>query len=604
MCGIFGAVNIERSFSDNDFKRFKELTDIVAYRGPDASGYLAEAKDGDHHFKVFLGHRRLSIIDLSDAGMQPMVFDGISIVFNGEIFNYVELREDLKKQGILFQTDTDTEVIIKTYLKYGEQGFSHFNGMWAFILYDSNNKKVVVSRDRFSIKPLYYLNQNGCFYFSSEIKQLTPLLIQKNINKRITYHFLKNSLLDQDDETFFQDILKLKPRHNLIIELDKNKVYTREYWQYNYSEVATKNIEETFRELFFDSINIRLRSDVKVGALLSGGLDSSAISVIADQLSGNQLESFSVISRDKKYSEEKFIDILINENKLKNKKLDFNADAVLESLDKVIFHQDEPFAGFSIVAQHLIFEKIKNETDVKVILSGQGGDEVLMGYLKYYFFNLKDNLKRGNLIEFSNQVFSAAVKGTVFNQFKLSFAKRYIPFMAKANPKHLLLAFESTNTWQFSSLKERQVMDIEKFSVPALAHYEDRNSMAFSIESRLPFLDHRLVEFLINVPVSYKLKDGWTKYLLRKSILEMPEKIRWRKDKQGFVNPEASWIRNELQPKVMSLFKNSVLAREGIIDEKLFLEEYSKFLKRRGALNEFDVIRLLIAEIWARRNFS
>jgi asparagine synthase (glutamine-hydrolysing) len=610
MCGIFGAINTVGSFQIADYQKFSGLTDVVSHRGPDSFGYAKIYSEDNNQeeslFNIFLGHRRLSIIDLSDAGKQPMSYDDVTMIFNGEIFNYIELRNELKTKGCIFYTDTDTEVIIRTYQTYGAEGFANFNGMWSFILYDDKLKKVIVSRDRFSIKPLYYLEQEGCFYFSSEIKQLTPLLINKKINKEIMFNFLNQALVEHAEDSFFEGIKKVKPSHNMSIDLKNGQMEQKPYWNYQLQDnnLSKSSIVENFRELFFDSINIRLRSDVKIGALLSGGLDSSAICVIADKIMKGNFETFSIISDDKKYSEEFFIDELVSKNGIKNIKLNFQSKMVLDRIDEVLYYQDEPFAGLSIVAQYLIFEKIKKESDITVVLSGQGGDEVLMGYLKYFFFNLQDNLKKGNYLEVIKQVSLSLMKRTVMTEFSLGAAKRYIPFLVQKKQSILTYQGKIVDSWSFNNLVERQIKDIDLFSVPALAHYEDRNSMAFSLESRLPFLDHRLVNFLLNVPVNLKLKDGWSKFLLRESIHELPEKVRWRRDKKGFSTPEEVWLRNDLKELFFSTFKNSLLAQEGMIDEHILIQNYKVFLNNDSRVHYRDLMRVLLAELWMKKNFN
>jgi asparagine synthase (glutamine-hydrolysing) len=607
MCGIFGAINLNGKFQESEYQKFVGLTDVIAYRGPDSSGYEKySATESTGGFNVFLGHRRLSIIDLSEAGKQPMEFDGLSIIFNGEIFNYIELRESLKKLGHVFKTDTDTEVIIRTYQHFGDQGFSSFNGMWSFILFDKAENKVIVSRDRFSIKPLYYLEQDGCYYFSSELKQLTPLLHKKSLNKDIMYNFLNQAVLEHNENTFFEGIQKVKPCHNLVLNLDTQSATLKKYWAYQLENSYSNegDVIEKFRELFTDSIKIRLRSDVKIGALLSGGLDSSAICAIADKIMQGNFETFSIISDDKRYSEEYFIDELVKKCNIKNTKLGFEPSMVLNRIGQVLYHQDEPFAGLSIVAQYLIFEKIKKASDITVVLSGQGGDEALMGYLKYFFFNLQDNFRKGNYLEVLKQASFSLLQRTVMAQFRLGEAKRYIPFLVNKNQSFLEYKGEAVDTWSFNNLIERQVKDIDLFSVPALAHYEDRNSMAFSLESRLPFLDHRLVNFLLCVPVNLKLKNGWTKYLLRKSIHEMPDSIRWRRDKKGFSTPEEEWLKKELKPLFEASFKGSILAQEGIIDEKKLSNAYQGFLSGKTGVHYRELMRVLLAELWMKKQFE
>lgn len=590
-------------FTKEDYHRFIHLTEMVSYRGPNASGYVIlniKKSANENYFDAFLGHKRLSIIDLTNTANQPMEDKGVWIIFNGEIFNYLELKEELKKDGFIFNTNSDTEVILKLYRKYGESGFEKLNGMWAFAIVDLPKKKVVLSRDRFSIKPLYYTQINGQFYFASEIKQLLPLIQKKEINPNIMYNFLQQGLLDYNNETFFSGIYKLEPKTNLIIRLIDKKIDYKKYWDYTIEDIPNINYAvDKFREIFIDSVKIRLRSDVKVGALLSGGLDSSSITVIANHIQNGNFESFSIVSKDKKYSEEKFIDILCKTKNIKNQKLYFEPDIALSTLEEVIYHNDEPFCGLSVVAQYNILKKIKEETDIVVVLSGQGGDETLMGYLKYFFFNLKELIKQKSLISALAQIFLSLLNRTVIWQFNIKEAKRYIPYIDK-DKNYLKIKGILEPIWQCNNIRERQILDIDKYSVPALTHYEDRNSMAHSLEIRLPFLDHRLVNLLLSLPPQMKIRNGWTKYILRKSLFELPNDIRWRRDKQGFITPEEKWLKRDLREIIENAFKRSILAELGIIDNKLFLNYYYDFQNNKRNIWYADITRTFIAELWAR----
>jgi len=614
MCGIFGAFNFNGPFSSGDFERFSKATDIISYRGPDSSGFAAiDTRSGKSsplrvppagNFDAFLGHRRLSIIDLSDNASQPMADSGRTIVFNGEIFNYVELREELKKDGCEFRTDSDTEVVLKIYDRYGEEGFSKFNGMWAFIIVDPAKRKAVVSRDRFSIKPLFYHRAGNSAYFASEIKQILSVAPGRELNERMMGVFLAQSLLDFSDETFFRGILRVPPKTNVVIDLDSGKFEFKKYWDYSREDVpAGEAAFEKFRALFFDSVRIRLRSDVKVGSLLSGGLDSSSITAAAGMLHGNDFESFSVVSRHREFSEEPFIDILSRSNGIVNKKLFFDSPDVLKTLDEVMAFQDEPFASFSMISQYEIFRKIRREAGITVVLSGQGGDEVLMGYLKYYFFMVKNLVRRGKLLAAAREILGSIFNGTAIFQLNIAGAKRYMPFLGRRGVAFVRPRADLEKIWSCDDVNSLQKNDLDMYSVPVLARYEDRNAMAHSVESRLPFLDHRLVNYLINLPDSAKLHGGWSKYVLRKTMRELPDAIRWRRDKMGFVTPEKKWLREDLREVIVETFQKSVLHDMGFIDKKAFFQNYDRFLDGKGIVDNYDISRTFIAETWARKYF-
>jgi len=597
VCGIFGAVSFREPFSDAEVSKFLDAVDMVHYRGPDNRDFFLSDDR-----KVFLGHRRLSIIDLSSEGNQPLVINDMAIIYNGEIFNYLELRRELENLGVSFKTNTDTEVILRVYQQYGTKGFEKLNGMWAFAILDLREKKLILSRDRFSIKPLHYLSLGNHLYFASEIKQLLAFLPKREINEEQMFVFLEQGIVDYDINTFIKGIKKVEAKHNMIVDLTSEKTVSEKYWDYTFKEISDLDsaIDE-FRELFFDSVKLRLRSDVKLGALLSGGLDSSSIVVACNSL--QPVESYSVVTREKKYSEEQYIDILTTRLSIPNKKLFFTPTHVLDNLYNVLYHQDEPFAGMSIVAQYMIFNKIKSETDVKVVLSGQGADEVLMGYLKYYFMYLKEAISKGKLIHFFSEALGSFVNHTALWQFDLRSGKRYLGSLAKlpfvSTHKKSLEAIGSAKT-----LRDRQILDLDKYSVPVLTRYEDRNSMANSIEVRNPFLDHRLVNFCLSLPENYKIRNGWSKFILRESMKELPNEIRWRRDKKGFVTPEALWLKNELRSLISSTFADSLLEAHGFINTQKFLETYNAFLNNRGAISASDISRTLIAELWLKSFFG
>lgn len=608
MCGIFGAINVTGFFGESDLEHFSALNDLTSYRGPNDHGVCAlklkKLEAGGGQFDVFLGNRRLSILDLSSNGHQPMTdHQGLWIAYNGEIFNYLELRRELESLGHQFMTGTDTEVILHVYREYGERGFERLNGMWALAIADAPNHRIVLSRDRFSIKPLYILSVQGCTYFASEIKQLLPLLPSRRLNMKVMSAFLCQGLLDHSRETFFEGIARAAPRRNIIISLDTGLSGESTYWNFKPMPRLDFNAPtaELFRDLFLDSIRLRLRSDVKVGVLLSGGLDSSSIAVGCGNIAGDRVDTYSVVSDDGCCDEHEFIDALARTG-VRNHKIAFGHVDALQDLDRVLYHSDEPVGGFSVVAQFKLFGAIKRETDVTVLLSGQGGDEVLLGYLKFFFFYLKSLYREHRYSQAFLQLAASFWRRTIVRQFTLRSARRYIPTLA---PRHCN-AFKKMHTdvpvWECTDIASRQELDIEKYSVPALTHYEDRNSMAHSLEVRHPFLDHRLVEFLLSLPADWKIRNGWTKYVLRQAMAELPGEIRWRRDKQGFLTPEQHWLRNDLQKVIRSTFRNSSLSRAGILDDEKFLNYYDRFQKG-GPVPHSDIARTLIAEQWMRRTF-
>ncbi len=607
MCGLFGAIRHEGSFSPHDIAMFREARDMVSYRGPDAADERILEVRNVGRPDVYLGHRRLAIIDLSPDGVQPMSNDGVIwIIFNGEIFNYLELREELRRLGYAFKTNTDTEVILNVYKAYGEVGFAKMNGMWAFVLVDARKKKAILSRDRFSEKPLYYTWDRGTLLFASEIKQLLPFQSHHEINEQVLLAYLKQALIDAaPPETFFEDIWQVKPRHSLVMNLLTGKRKEVPYWEFGQEFVPSKESETLarFRELFWDSVRIRLRSDVPVGVLVSGGLDSSSIAVAANSMQEN-IQCFGVTSEDPRYSEERFLDILRDKAGLRVKKFRPHSKGAWEVLEEVMWHQDEPFGGLNVVLHERMLATIKQTTDITVLLSGQGGDEILGGYRKFFFFFLKEALRRGRVREAAWEICASLFQRTIVWQFSLAEAKRYLPYYRSVrDPVSRVLKRDVhlEPLWKGDSLNQRQRADVERYSVPALTHYEDRNGMKYSMEIRLPFLDYRLVDFTLRMPNTLKIKNGWTKVALRKTMRELPQEIAWRRDKQGFLNPEELWLKKDYREQIEVVFQDSSLAKRGLADKQALLELYGMFLKGSRQVWRTDITRFLLAELWLRK---
>jgi asparagine synthase (glutamine-hydrolysing) len=611
MCGIFGAASLAGPFDRGDYDRFVALTDLVRYRGPDAGGYLpadlrAEAWRNPERFQLFFGHRRLSIIDLDERSNQPF-YDGpdLAITFNGEIFNFLELREELRGLGHEFSTASDTEVILKLYRQFGESGFDRMNGMWAFAILDRQRSRLILSRDRFSIKPLYYTKTARGLFFASEIKQLLPLLDQREVNRTALSTHLEQGLVDHNEGTFYRHTYTLKSRHNLVLDLRSGSMQQKAYWDYSNDPDAlrsTAEVVEKFRELFIDSVRIRLRSDVKIAGLLSGGLDSSSIVTVANQF--QDLETYSAVSYNTEFTEERFIDILCNSTRILNTKLTLESGKVIQKLEQAIYHNDEPFTDLCPVAHYLLLEKMKQESDAVVLLSGQGGDEILMGYLKYFFFYVAHLIRSGKAFAALSEGVHSLMNGTAMRQFAFSEGRRYLRFTAAKTPPYIRNGSHPEPIWEARHLNKRQILDIERYSLPAMTHYEDRNSMAHSQETRLPFLDHRLVNFAVSLPVGRKVHHGWSKYILRQAMPELPEAIRWRRDKRWFAIPEREWLVGGFQPVIEECFRRSVLEEMGIIDAAAFLRYYHDFRSGDRTIPYSNISRTLMAEIWARTNIS
>jgi asparagine synthase (glutamine-hydrolysing) len=609
MCGIFCAIDKSKGFEKDEIYNFDKSLEIIKYRGPDASNtatYFTQSNLTDKA-NVFLGHNRLSILDLSPAGTQPFVYlDRYHIIFNGEIYNYLEIKEELQKKGFVFRTSTDTEVLLALYVDGGVDAFKRLNGMWAFIIYDEVKQKLIVSRDRFGEKPIYYYKASDeRYYFASEIKQL---LTYGNftVNKKVLSNYLYSYILDNTNETFYAEIQKVPQSSVMTFDFHTGKVDILKYWEFdlndNFNNKSESYLIEQFREFLTDSIKIRLRSDVPIGNTLSGGLDSSSIAVISAKFFPESFTNISVVSKVKAVSEEKFVDDLISNNHLQVKKLLFDERDPLADAEKVIWHHDEPILSVSTIAHYQMMKLINDETNITVVLSGQGGDEALAGYNKYFFYALKEKFK-------SNDYGGLFKDGLhLLNKFKSEFrladARRYTGIEGNAGKvlnSILSIPKEASSLNSFKDFKDRQLKDYFHYSVPPLCHYEDRNSMAFSKEIRLPFLDHRLAEFCVNLPLNMKVRSGVSKYILRKSITDLPKSIAERKDKKGFALDEDRYYTGENLVKIREMLADSKLAEMGFVHQDVLSQSLQG---SKSTLWSRDLGRILFAEIWLRSFFK
>lgn len=613
MCGLFGAVvyNQERA-KEPLMARVAKAQEIQAHRGPDMQDHQVFELDGA---TVVLAHQRLSILDLSENGRQPMAAADQQhvIVFNGEVYNYREIAQRHDLQGL--HSGTDTEVILER-LSKGEyrDAFAEFNGMWAIALLDLEKKQLLLSRDRAGIKPLYYTSIDGNFYFASEVKTLLALTgDQFTLNIGVIGKYLEQSLQDDTCETFFNEIQNFPSGEFATLDISSRQVNIASVPFWHAFDPAVKhdysNPEAEFRALFDDAVKLRLRADVPVGVTLSGGLDSSLIcQAVRHQLQRDDFFVLSAVSPGSPGDESRFVDIVADHYGLAVNKVDlrWSPEETLALMHKTTWHNDAPLGSLSNVAFYLLMSKA-HEKGVKVILSGQGADEILCGYKKYLGFYIKHLIKDKRYFKALRVIFGFARNGTVLNQFGWAEAKRYLD---KASvTKGSILSEKSKAAFTKAplgaigaSMGDRQWLDYRKYSVPYLTHYEDRMSMAFGREIRLPFLDYRLVEYMLNAPVELKLAKGWTKYLMRVAYQAvLPKGITWRKDKQGFTNPQEAWLKNELKPVVESYFSPSAMLFEhDLVDRKRLLDKYQDFCEGRGNVWYREVFNPLGLEVWLR----
>ncbi|MGC6415387.1 MAG: asparagine synthase (glutamine-hydrolyzing) [Bacteroidia bacterium] len=584
MCGVFGYLGCQ------PIELFDPL-DVIEHRGPSSTGFLqynfnnrnfSTNSSGARGPKVAMAFKRLSIIDLSPNANQPFSSESgdYHITFNGEIYNYIEIRTELIRLGHRFRTSSDTEVVLVAYQHWGKECFSKFNGMWAIAIFDVHRNRLILSRDRFGIKPLYhYKDDDGGYYWASEIKQFWKAGIKKTLNEKKIKPFLESGVLDYDDQTFFDGVLNVRPGTCMIFNYSETNISPEihVYWKLtrknSYERMSYKESVSKFKELFYDSIRLRFRSDVTVGSCLSGGLDSSSIVSVAASLPEvkQEIKTFTSKFDIEKYDESGYVHLI--EKKFRNVKSYFcqlTEHLFLEEIDKVIKHQDEPFVSMGILAQWEVM-KLARKNNVTVLLDGQGGDELLAGYRKFYVFYLAESIRNLRLITFFKLLFGL-LQNRKMNMFSVKEIKRYIyknPAFNFYSQKGLKIVNENLIGFRYSkSVRERMKLDVESYSYPVLLRYEDRNSMAFSIETRVPFMDYRLVEFLYSIPIGYKIKKGFTKYLMRDALTDiLPEEIQFRKSKLGFATPQDLWMKNELNQYFQSYFDkmtNPYLANEEV----------------------------------------
>ena len=681
MCGIAGIFNLDgRPVSTGVLQRMNQ---VIKHRGPDDEGYfLANTRDKNYElagggdtpeavwasrspfvprdkidrispevrgFNLTFGHRRLSIFDLSPAGHQPMCNDDgtIWLTYNGEIYNYIELREELKGRGYRFTSNTDTEVVIHAYEEWGYDCLKEFNGVWAFALWDMKSGKLFCARDRFGVKPFYYYFNSKIFVFASEIKALLEHPeVPRKANEEAVYNYLLWGLLVHPVDTFFKGIKELKASHYLVVDAD-NGVTTKKWWnlevnsENNFSTDSIDGAAQQFLELLEDSIRLRLRGDVPVGALLSGGLDSSSIVCLTDRLInsdnvpnsrliGEKQKTFSACYEDTHSDERRFIEAVTKKVKTEKNYVFPDGDGLWRELPLLVWHQDEPFLSTSMYAQWCVMRKA-GTMGVKVLLDGQGGDELLAGYNHYFgtlFLELLLGGRIGRLahesrcaaanmgVRYSSSIAVTALIIALFETLPISaqFAARNMsltlrgrkapellnPSFSKRLASRGLAAFKQHNR-ALANLQQVLQRDLWT-SLGAYFHYGDRDCMASSIEARVPFVDHRIVEYLFSLPASLKMRDGWTKWILRQAMQGiLPEEVRLRKDKLGMPTPESTWLRHNGK-KIIALFSSGDVLSRDYINPAVIANNLDDLLSRRTT--RWEVWHCLNLELWLRAFFS
>lgn len=576
MCGIAGILHTRAQ----DQRVIQAMTERQSHRGPDSGGlaffdplstahyYASDALLPDTlHSRAALGHRRLAIIDTRDHGAQPMQsrsYPHLWISYNGEIYNYLELRATLIAHGAKFTTQTDTEVILQAYALWGTACFEKFRGMWALAIIDTAAQTLTLCRDRFGIKPLYLHRQHDRLAFASEIKALFALDdITPRLNRKAAKSYLLYQLVDHSTSTFFEDITAFAPAHYAVIDFNTpHNITLKRYWHYPTDTLTLDDASATeqFRNIFMASITEHLRADVPLGACLSGGVDSSAIVCATRQLLGDPSRPFATFTAtfsEADCNERRWSDLVNDAAHASGHSVSPEAADFLRDLDALIWHQDEPFTSSSIYAQWAVMRRAK-EAGIVVLLDGQGADEVFCGYKKFYVAYIRELLKNRAILSALKEIFFYALHGDR-GIFRLSDIMRYLPAALRPDMSRItrlmqeefatLPALDAPKLGAAGSLRERQMLDIAHMSVPSLLRYEDRNSMAFSVESRVPFLDHRLVELGLRLANHQKLRMGRNKSIMRRALCDIiPRAVLKRRDKMGFNAPQKHWLNTVLLP--------------------------------------------------------
>jgi asparagine synthase (glutamine-hydrolysing) len=617
------------------------MSNALVHRGPDGEGYvlhgpgrpLRAGRDlrddaGPGTATVGLAHRRLAIIDLTERSDQPMIDERgrCSLVYNGEIYNYLEVRAELERSGHRFRTTGDTEVVLNAYLEWGPDCVQRFVGMWAFALLDLERQSLLLSRDRFGIKPLFYAVVRGELRFASEIKGLLAAQdFAVEPNDDVVRRFMLIGQVDVAGESFFRDIFQLPPAHQAVVPLDAPSVIRpQRYWELPdpTDVVSTANAPERLEALLRDSVRLHARSDVPVGTCLSGGLDSSAIVCEAELLrQQGQIPSFAhhgfgYVPQDPAHSERRHMDVVTRKTQLEMTYVDDDPGRVLDVIPSIARQQDEPFGTASIVAQWFVFESAAR-AGLKVMLDGQGADEVLGGYHTYLPMIARAHLRRWRLLRYAQLAAEHRKLLGAAPLTPLDAVASAVPAVRRVGdgraraltPAAALLSPGFRGAWHRAdegALAARSINEILRrattLQLPALLRFEDRNSMAHSIEARVPFLDHRLVEFAFRLPGDQKIHGVVTKHVLREALVGiLPEPIRARTDKVGFrADPGITWT--------FAARHRDVLVRSGTRFEDRWFD--------RGALerlidttdrtqeNEYALWRAISLKLWLAANWS
>lgn len=646
MCGITGLVAPPGATVPTE--RLQRMTDLIAHRGPDGEGFVigsrfvrkaAEAEPA----QVGLGHRRLAIIDLSERGLQPLSVDGgrTWIAFNGEIYNYRDLKAELAARGRRFNTATDTEVLLHAYHEWGEDCLTRVQGMFAFAIWDEPRGVLFCARDRLGIKPFYYTMHEGWFSFASEIKALVSLPGQpRTLDDDAALAFLIHTNCDYGERTMFREVKALPGGHALTLDVRSGRYDVRRYWEltpHGSNGTGDAHTIADLRELLTDAMRRHLISDVRAGSCLSGGIDSSVVVGLVGRVwreqpeaataLGDRFFTFTSCWDDPACDERQYALAAANAAGATPQLVFPTPEDFWETFPTMAWHQDMPFGSFSYYAQWSVMRAAR-EAGVKVLLDGQGGDEVFGGYAKFRYAYFASLLRSGRLPSLAREVTAAVLQS---DNYVLDLRKgfRYLPA-----PLRRLLGVDTllkdvlradwdrtvsaestpaTRWWRYAAnvsakadgnghgptlMQRVQMDDIVMDTLPMLLRMEDRSSMAFSLEARVPLLDHRVVELGLSLPDHLKVRRGWSKYAMREAVgPELPEMIRNRTTKLGFAAPDRAWLGRDLRPQITAMLEGPMRV-ERFVDTKALRRAYDA--PQGSAEAYLGLFRILALEMWMR----
>lgn len=597
MCSIAGICNLKRNRILNVRKKLEVMNELQAHRGPDGEGIWIHKNQN-----AGLAHRRLSIIDI-DNGKQPMSDEGGNqVCFNGEIYNYIELREEL---GCKCRTTSDTEVILHAYRKWGEDCVKHFSGMFAFALWDEKKQKLFCARDPFGIKPFYYYIGEDTLYFASEAKALLPFLPKIETDVKAFHDYLVFQFC-LEGRTLFKGIYELRPAHSLSVT--QGGIQDRRYWQVYYKPDlyhTEKYFSEKLEACFMDSLKYHIRSDVPVGGYVSGGVDSAITASMASDLLGHEFQGFTgKFSIGAEYDESRFAQAAADQKGFELFQIDITAEDFIQNMEKVVYHLDTPVAGPGSFSQYMV-SRLAGKFR-KVVLGGQGGDEIFGGYTRYLVAYFEQCIKGAIDGTMNSGKFVVTYESIIPNLTSLknykpmirefwkdglfdpSYTRYYklinrAPQMEDCIYKERLGDYDPYTSYEKifiaenvgkDSLLDRMTHFDFKTLLPALLQVEDRMSMAHGIESRVPFLDKDLVEFAATIPANVKMKDGNMKYILRESMRKyVPQVIMDRKDKMGFPTPFAKWAKRETREYIMDILSSRKAKQREFVNNTMVMKK-------------------------------